>query len=349
MDDIERCTSYLDGTLDAEERAALEAELAGDAELRALLAGLERAERALGALEPTPLPAGARERLDAALAQVVDEALTHDPPATDAVAVAPTTAEASGRAVDELAQRRRRRPVVATTAGVAAGLALLAGGVIGIGQLMPERSGDQAMTQADTSEVLPEEERALSGTEAAPPGDLPVVIDEGRTTTATGEDAQGPLGDPVLQALAQRRLPPEDGVRLAEEVQRRVLGAAVTAGLATTQDPEGGGGADGEQGAAPDGDAAQRDEAQGDVEPLMTRDGRVLDPASSEDVRRCLTELLDPGQQAIPATIELVTIDGEDAAIFGLLSRDPDGDIFTRIEAWTLTLDACQVLRFDQS
>lgn len=362
VDDLERCTSYLDGTLDAEERAALEAELAGDADLRALLDALQQAERALGTCAPTPLPEGARERLDAVLADPLAAATTHQPPTTDdattaPASTAPTTAPLSTPPADELSARRRR-PVAATLTGVAAGLVLLAGGVIGLSQLSPDGTSEEAMLQADQAEVMPPaDEPALSGGAEVASDGLPVVTDEGRTISdggggdagdaaggAAGDeaaddaaddagDARSVLDDPQLQALAQRGLSGPDGAQLARDIQGRILGDA----------------SDSDMAAEPEADAGAASAPTGDPPPLRTRDGTELDPRVSEDLRRCLRALLDPGQLAIPATIELVTLDGSDAAIFGLLTPDPETDTFSRVEAWTLALDGCQVLRFDQS
>lgn len=350
VDDLQRCTSYLDGMLDAEERAALEAELAGDAELRALLDALRQADRALATRAPTALPEGARDRLDVALTDALSAAITplprsreHDTP------VAPTTAQASGRPVDELSARRRRSATT-TTAGVAAGLVLLAGGVVGISQLAPDDIVEQATRQADQAEVLtPEDERALSDLPELAGDALPVVVDEGRTMSDAGQDADRVLGDPQLQALAQRDLSGEDGAQLAMDIQRRLLGDTATEGLSSAEDASDDHAADSDLPAEPDGDIGAAGEMPADVSPLVTADGMELGPRVSEDVRRCLTTLLAPGQQAVPVTIELVTLDGGDAAVFGLLTLDPATDTFSRIEVWTLALDACQVLRFDQS
>ena len=308
---------------------------------------LERADRALEQLQPTPLPEGARQRLDAKLQGAFDEVLSTDQAVdADTAPVAPTTAAASGRGTDELSRRRRsgrRRSLVPATAGVAAGLVLLAGGVVGLNQLSIGGDDQAATLQADQVEEMADDGGPEpSSVEESLAADLPVVIDEGRT--ATEEDAHGLLDDPQLLALAQRSLSMEDGATLAEDVQRRILGVAEVGGFDAPEEAE-------------DGDAmaedADEDRAAGPADagmaPLVTRDGERLDAAVGDDLRRCLTELLDPGEQAVPVAIEVVTLDGGDAAIFGLLTLDPDTGAFTRIEAWTLALDSCQVLRFDQS
>ena len=308
---------------------------------------LERADRALEQLAPTPLPEGARQRLDAVLQGAFDEVLSpHQVVDADAAPVAPTTAAASGRGTDELSRRRRsgrRRSLVPVTTGVAAGLVLLAGGVAGLSQLSLGGDDDAGTLQTDQFEEMAEDAGPEpSSVEESLAADLPVVIDEGRTVAE--EDAPGLLDDPQLLALAQRSLSMEDGATLAEDVQRRVLGAAEVSGFDATEEAD--------DSAAPAEDADQdRTEGPADagMAPLITRDGERLDAGVTEDLRGCLTELLDPGEQAVPVAIEVVTLDGGDAAVFGLLTLDPDTGAFTRIEAWTLALDTCQVLRFDQS
>ncbi len=352
VDDLERLVAYLDGSLAAEERAEVEAALAQDAALRARLVALEHAERALADLEVTRLPEGARSRLDAALAVALDETLAgpEDPAASaqveaDRAEVAPTTAAAAGREVDELADRRtaRRRPLAPIATGVAAGMVLLAGGVVGLSQLSD--GGEDALTtmQAEGGEeAAPEPAPDAPSTEDALALELPVVIDEGRMVT--DEDRPELLDDPELQALAQGGLSLEEGAALAAQVQARVLGA--DAATSTAPDDRFADGdpveehADEDRGEAP---------ASGQAAPLVTRDGRTLDPETADGLRRCLVELLDAGEQAVPLAVEVVTLDGGDAAVFGLLTLDPDTGAFGRIEAWTLALDSCQVLRFAQS
>lgn len=310
VDDLERLTGYLDGSLTPDEQAAMEARIADDADLRALLAALARADHALGELVPTPLPEGARERLDGALAAAFDELLPPHQPVqdhqrveADDASLEPTTAEAAGRTVDELSRRRhtgRRSRLVPVTAGVAAGVVLLAGGIAGLSQLSPGTDDRVAMQADSVEESAPEDAAALSGADDGLAAELPVVMDAGRAVDA--EEQPELLDDPGLLSLAQRGLSMEDGGELAAQVQQRVFGA----------------------------------------------DG-ATSAALPDELRRCLGELLDPGEQAIPVAIELVTLDGGDAAVFGLLTLDPDSGAFSRIEAWTLSLESCQVLRFDQS
>ncbi len=337
MDEIERLTSYLDGELEAGERRALEAELAGDQALRERLAALRGADQALGALGATELPSGARRRLDARLAGVLEEVLSTTPeglaappPPTAATAddaPAPSTGTDGGD--DELSLRRRRRVRPAVT-GVAAGLVLLAGGLVGLGQLDlgadDARTAESvdAMMSADDAELAPAEPPGADGEALAP-----VVIDDGRSTSTAELEAL--LASPELEALADQALSAGDGEVVAARFQQLLLGGVppMTSGSVA--------------------DAEEDEEADRSVEPtIVTRDGRTLDSDDAGDLRRCLATLLKDGEQAIPTRVELLEFDGTPAVSVGLVTPDPQSGAFTRIEVWTLEQATCQVLRFDQ-
>ncbi len=346
MDEIERLTSYLDGELAADERRALEAELAGDSALRARLEGLRAADAALGRLAATELPDGARQRLDARLEGVLDEVLAADRPASVPVPAAgmadeaPTTVEATG-VPDQLASRRRRR-VLPVLTGVAAGLVLLAGGIVGLGQT-GLLSGDDDQLASDSAGV----EMSTEAADGPVPGealdgdgsfDAPVVIDEGRSTTADDLDelqTQPELQE--LQELAGRSLSAEDGQQLAARFQQQLLGDA-DGDEAEEQAEDDAGSRESDPGAATSADAV-----------VVTRDGQALSPGDAAAVRRCLSVLLEAGSQAIPATIELLEVDGVPAISYGLVTLDPGTNAFTRTEVWTLERADCRVVRFAQS
>lgn len=357
MDETERLTSYLDGGLAADERRALEADLAADSALRARLQALRVADAALAEFPATEPPDGARQRLDARLAGVLEEVLTAAPaapvplPTTGVASDAPTTAEATGVVPDELAARRRWRALPALT-GVAAGLVLLAGGVIGLGQTGLLSGGDDQLASDSVDGDMSMEAAPAPAPEDAPPPDgltAPVVIDEGRTTAA--DELDGLLDHPELQALAGRSLPADDGALLAARFQQQLLGELEGAGLADT-------GADGPATAEEQAEAETDDEAgqtpdRAEAAPadavLLTRDGQVLPPADAAAVRRCLAVLLEAGTQAIPTTIELLEVDGVPAIAYGLVTLDPETEAFTRSEVWTLERADCRVVRFTQS
>lgn len=356
MDEIERLTSYLDGGLAADERRALEADLAGDSALRARLQALRAADGALEQLAATELPDAARERLDARLAGVLEEVLAPDRPAELPVSVqevvsdAPTTAEATGAVPDELAARRRRRGLQALT-GVAAGLALLAGGVVGLGQVGLFSGVDDQLAsdsvEADMSTEAAREPAPWDELDADGLADHPVVIDDGRTTSA--DDLDELLASPQLQTLARRSLSAEEGELLATRVQQRLLGD-VAGAQGGPQPEDDAAAAAGEQ--AEDGRGNQPSGTAGTA-PLdaviVTRDGRALPPEDAAAVLRCLVVLLEAGTQAIPTTIELLEVDDVQAIAYGLVTLDPETEAFTRTELWTVERSSCQVVRFTQS
>lgn len=338
MDEIERLTSYLDGELEAGERRALEAELAGDHALRERLAALQGADQALRAQGATELPPGARRRLDARLMGVLDEVLSTTsegmaapPPPTAATADdAPATSTVTDGDGDELALRRRRRVLPAVT-GVAAGLVLLAGGLVGLGQLdlgsddaRTAESADAMMSADDAAELAPAEPPGADGEALGP-----VVIDDGRSTSTTELEALP--ASPELEALAGQALPPGDGEAVAAQFQQLLLGGVPP--MTTGSIAE-----------------AEADDADRSVEStVVTRDGRALGSDDAADLRRCLATLLKGGEPAIPTRIELLELDGTPAVSVGLVTLDPQSGAFTRIEVWTLEQATCQVLRFDQA
>jgi len=344
LDETERLTSYLDGELEAGERRALEAELAGDHALRERLAALREADQALRTMGATELPPGARRRLDTRLAGVLDEVLstssedmaTPPPPTTaaDDDALAASTVTSGG--ADELARRRRRRVLPAVT-GVAAGLVLLAGGLVGLGQLdlgsddaSTAESADAMMSADDAAELAPAEPPDAQGE-----GLGPVVIDDGRSTSTAELEALP--ADPELEALAGEALAPGEGEALAEQFQQLLLGGVPPTTTGSVADTE----------AA---DEAEADEVERSVgSTIVTRDGRALGSEEAADLRRCLVTLLKGGEQAIPTRVELLELDGTPAVSVGLVTRDPQSGAFTRIEVWTLERATCQVLRFDQA
>jgi anti-sigma factor RsiW len=350
LDDTERLTSYLDGELAADERRALEAELAGDHALRERLAALRTADRTLRAVGATELPPGARERLDDRLAGVLAEVLTTTsatagPPLTATEQDdAPTPGAGGDRVEDELALRRRRRVLPAVT-GVAAGLVLLAGGIVGLGQLGLD-SDDAGLAEGADAMMSADDAAELESLPAAPELEAlgPIVVDDGRATS-TAELEGGPVS-PELEAAAAAALSAEDGAALADRFQQLLLGEMAPA-------PSGPMAADEDEDAAEEAaeDAAEdADGADRSMETtLVTRDGRTLNPEDAADLRACLATLLEGGEQAIPIRVELLEVDQVPAIGVGLLTPDPTTGAFTRMEVWTLERASCQVLRFEQS
>lgn len=339
MDEIERLTSYLDGELEAGERRALEAELAGDDALRGQLEALRAADQALRAMGATELPPGARHRLDARLAPVLEEVLSETaadgadaaPRSAATADETPTAAAVTGEAGDELALRRRRR-VLPTVTGVAAGLLLLAGGVVGLGQLDlgsddagMQESADAMLSADDAGESAPAEAFDVDGEALGP-----VVIDEGRSIS-TVELAALPAS-PELEAVAGQALSPEDGAAVADRYQQLLVGDVHSEAAGSVADAQ---------------ESEESDRSVGSA--IVTRDGRALGTEATADLRRCLATLLKGGEPAIPTVVELLELDGTPAVRVGLVTLDPQSGAFTRIEVWTLDRATCQVLRFDQA
>ncbi|MFU8839538.1 MAG: anti-sigma factor family protein [Nitriliruptoraceae bacterium] len=332
MDDTDRLSRYLDGALEPDEQQALEAALAGDAVLRAELARMRAIDEELATIAATELPPGARERLDTRLEPVLRAALDADTPRV--AAAAPTTAEALGRR-DALAGRRARRRLPVAIGGVAAGLAVLAVGVLGVERLLPQRGGDDsaASLALDAMDEAADdgEETAGSAPEAAPDArsllpELPVVLADERQVTT--EDLDLALAAAPLQQITAAALGDVEATALAEAAQARLgVGATSDADVAASQDTE--------------------REVQAPA--LTTADGREIPPPDLEVIQRCVAELLEAGTAAIPVLIELLEVDRVPALQIGLATLDPDAGTYTRAEVWTLERASCQVLRFAQS
>ncbi len=356
MDRIERLTSYLDEELDPDERRALEAELAGDAALRAELRALERADGALRSVPPTELPDGARARLDEALAPVLRSTVTGtDTGARRAIAEAPTTSEALGQ-TDELTRRReRRRGLLPALAGIAAAAAVVAVGVTTIGPL-GRMGGDDAATEESADSMAAMDTDADAAGEGSAEVEVagapePVVIDDDRRLSE--EDLDELLAGDALREIAARGLDEDQGAALARDFQQQLLTGAPP-GSPDAETAEDGADESAADESAADGGAADDTDADAgttELAPpiLITRDGRTLAAEDAEAVSRCLEELLDSGQQAVPVTVELLEVDGVPAVSFGLVTLDPETSRFTRSEVWTLARSDCQVLRFAQS
>ncbi len=139
METGERLAAYLADELDADERTALEAELARDPDLRAHLERLERTDDALRSLPPVEPPAGLADRIHRA----VDEELASRP--TDAATAPPTDG-------DELARRRQRRTLtpLLVAAGAAAVIALI--GVV-TGSVLRSASDFEPLATDEAMEV----------------------------------------------------------------------------------------------------------------------------------------------------------------------------------------------------
>lgn len=236
MDTGERLAAYLDGALDADETAALEAELARDAGLRARLEAIRDADRALGALGDVPVPADFSASLRSRLGEELDLVLG-----------------------DELAARRARRAAptrnwLAIGGAAAAVVAVIAGvSVVGNGG-----GGDDDADRAPTAAMEPMADEEADDAVADMAGDgmdatavapemselapfQPVVVALGRTFTGSeiGQIVTEPVvNDAVDRArsvedvqlfLDQYRAGPEESAAASGEVDSQSVARAAAA------------------------------------------------------------------------------------------------------------------------
>ena len=327
MDPGERLAAYLVDELDAEERTALEAELARDAGLRARLEAIRRSDALLADLpDIAPRPA-----FSARLRAAVDDELE---------------AQGAPTVVHRLGPLRWRRAWVPGLAAAAAVIAAIA--VAGV-MLRPwGGSGSETASTAESAAGGPEQPRAL-GAAPAPPG--PVVLAAGTTYSqddlealassaavapVADERLRGPEADQVAQRYTQAFSPPGAGGGAAESAPEPEAGIAANAEPTEnrTTSPESSQDMTAAVPAAPAG-------------PLDVR-GDVSD-ADLAAVRQCLPPLLaDAGHPLIPTYAELATYQGERVIVYGLVGPDPTTGDYTRVEIWAVARDSCQTRFFTQ-
>ncbi|MEX1178416.1 MAG: hypothetical protein WEB09_08130 [Nitriliruptor sp.] len=328
MQPSERLAAFLAGELSPDERRALEAELAGDAQLRAQLEAIRRADAALAGVAPTALPDGARERLAAAIAPVVTEELDRG------------TEARRGDGVDELAARRARsrRTWVTAAGGVAA--AVLAVAVV-VSNL-PVGGGDDAAETTATTEMDTESATDdAAGAESA----LTMAV-EGPTLTGGDRELDESSATELLDAAELEAVAARGLDRDAADTLGREWALAFGAGRAGGDPQIGEGEAVPEAETEEDAPAADAPEAAARVGTELQVGPEVTD-RDRADVGRCLEVLLATADVAIPVTAELVTFDGEPAIAYGLVGIDADGEVVRR-EVWVLSRDTCEVRYFGQ-
>jgi hypothetical protein len=330
----ERLAAYLAGELDADEAAALEAALVHDARLRSDLDAMQRADAALGSVPATELPAGFEGRLRTAVDDELARILHASPQGA--------TGQAATRPRDELATRRGRwsRSWVPVLAGAAATVAVIAGVALGVGVLGGGDDEDAASDTAMTLESFDDADTGEEGAEPSMPGDGPTVIAEDRELD--DELADDLLASEELRTVTGRELDASAGRSLATAWR----GALDTFGPADTMAEER---TEVEEPQA-DADEAATEELeayQADAPVRLFADG-PLDEAELAAANVCLDEVLEAGDDAIPAYLELATYAGDPAVVIGLVTFDPASEAFTRPEVWVLGRDDCQVLRFSQ-
>ena len=332
VDAAERIADYLSDDLAPDEREAFEAELAGDATLRAQLAAARRADDALASIEPTPLPDGFAERLrtalDAELAGLLAPAATHEPDPRVAA-----QAELAQR--DDLAARRAARSVPRWAGGLAGAAAAVLVVVAGIAGLSSIGSGgeDAAETpMADTFgadggaadiEMEAEEAEEEATQEAAPEAegeaadedmalsrmpDQPVLVAQGRSLD--DDDLDAVLLTPELTDLAARQLPPPEGAALAADYLDR---------WQATSDRD-------------------------DADPAIRAAG-TPSTQDREAVADCLDTSAEAGRgEGIAAYAEVADFEGTPVVVLGFVTLDPGSDTWSVPEVQVLDRTTCDLL-----
>lgn len=311
----ERLAAYVSGDLDADERTALEEELARDPDLHAQVEAIRAADEALAGL-PDPEPSAAfSERLRTAVDEELDRQLG-----------------------DELAPRRARRerrdwtPLAAAAAAaivVLGGVGIVVTTVGGGDDQAPETAGDRTFETG-------------AAEEAAPAQDGPVVLASGRDHDE--ESVRALLGQAPLAGVADRALEPPEADRLAARY-RESFGLSDAA-------REDAAGAESLEAPAQEDEAADGSDTAADADapapaPELPLPG--LSAAEAADVRRCLPELMATEDgTVIPVYAEVATFDGQPAIVYGLVSQAPGGTA-TRTEAWVVSrAPDCRTLYFTQ-
>lgn len=352
MDAAERLAALLADELDADERLALEAELARDPGLRADLDAMERADARLAELQPPAPTAGFERRLDELMTTTLAEVLGDAEPRT-------VGSGASGADDEFTARRDRSSRRLQAMIGVAAAAVVLAGSGVLLTSLGSFGGDDAAETAEDsgaaavTGSAEPESDPSDESLETeAFVTDGPVVVSEDRTLD--DDDLDELLAAGELDVVASQRYDDDLGREVAGQFQSDLGVRAPQESGAADLDRDGSGDDSEGSDASAEDDAPQEestddgDMAVSSVPELLTRDGAPLEPAATADVARCLEEVLSADPGAIPAYAELATYEDAEALVLGLVTLDPETGAFTRSELWVLDRATCQLLRFVQ-
>lgn len=327
MDTAQRLAAYLSGDLDADERTALEAELAGNPALRDRLERIRESDEALASLGEVELPDGFEQRLDAAVDGVLEEVLG-----------------------DELSARRARRRTMpgwvpalaaAAVAAVVGGGVVLSGLGVGGSDQALDTVGDDAAGDGAIAESFATGGGDAAGAAPAVPG--PRIVTDDRELASA--DLQALAANPELIELIAG-VPVDDQPVTVARAWAGALGADVDELSAFEDQP-----AAAEEDQATD--SANRDTdgeaAAGTVsDPVVRFEGEPTEE-DRRDVGRCLSQLYeDAAAPVVPLYAELATdADGNEVIVYAALARDADGD-YQRVEVWMVERDDCTLRQFVQ-
>jgi hypothetical protein len=348
VDASERLAALLAGELDADERIALEAELARDPELRASLAAMERADARLREVSSPRPSEGFDQRLDAALAITLDEVLgTEDP----TVRAGSTAAGATG---DVFTAKRRERASRRTHALI--GVAAAAVVVVGTGALLGTFGDDDRGDASSMIETMDADDAGDAAGDDMASEDLtlaldgPIVVAEGRSLD--NGDLDDLLAGGELGSVRSQGLDDTVGRGVAERFQAELGAQPLRSGAVAEQESDRDEAGDvPQEESAPTDDTEMADDADADETggaELVTRDGAPVPGEAAADIARCLDEVLGADGDAIPAYTELATYEDDEVIVFGMITVDPDTGTFSRNEVWVLERTTCDVLRFSQ-
>lgn len=327
MDTTQRLAAYLSGDLDADERTALEAELASDPALRDRLERIRASDEALASLGDVELPDGFEQRLDATVDGVLDEVLG-----------------------DELSARRARRKTLPgwVPALAAAAVAVVVGGGVVLSGLGGSDEGmnttaDTGGGEAGDGMMAESADGGDDAAEEAPAVPGPRIVADDREFTPA--DLQDLAANPELIDLIAG-VPVHDQPVTVARAWASALGADVDDLGALDQRTV----------AAEDQAATESAERDADSQAAL---GAVSDPVvrfdgapteeERRDVGRCVSQLYeDAAAPVVPLYAELATDeDGDEVIVYAALARDADGD-YQRVEVWMLARDDCSLRQFVQ-
>lgn len=309
MEPDTRLADYLDDLLGTDERAEVDEALSRDADLRARLDAMRRADVAL-ASERSPEPSeGFRGRLTEQLEPAVTARIARD---------AARQAWHGGGG-----PRRRSLPTLVAAAALVAVVAI----GFGISTWTGPGGTSDDMHAADAPVDAPADDALTAESfraEAVPGLDGPVIVSGDRVI----DDAPASVLelDPMV-LMADAGLARPEAEAIARDWRDRIIGAAP-----------------GEETSGADAPAATLEMESG-----IASTQPELDGGTPDGVRQCLVEVLDTEPMPIPVYVETARgADDEPVLVFGLVSLDPVTSAYTRREVWIVDADGCHPRAFAQ-